>query len=377
MNRNKLLKGLQRLAAPEAAPFDEMETRSALHLWLKELKLPYEVDPFGNTLVRVRHGHPRRQVAFVAHLDHPALRVESIKGRKVLCVAEGGVPTKGLRGHKIVFPRTANGVIRGSVESVKIATGERPRLESATLKVGAKSPLPEPGDFGVLSLSPFRRAGNRIKMRAADDLTGVAAIVAGLTDMLKAGTAVDATGVFTRAEEVGFHGAVALAVANKLPRDITVVSVECSQAYDNIVLGKGPVVRLGDRTGPFDPRACALVRGAARSLGKKLEFQTALMEGGSCEATAFAVFGYLSAGIALPLNAYHNQGARGVAVEEVDLRDLEGATKLIAATALRAGAGVEDLDLLRNELILSSQDGRERLREPVDPITGYPRSTRF
>ena len=61
MNRNKLLKGLQRLAAPETAPFDEMETRSALHAWLTELKLPFEVDAFGNTLVRVRHGHPRRQ----------------------------------------------------------------------------------------------------------------------------------------------------------------------------------------------------------------------------------------------------------------------------------------------------------------------------
>ncbi len=377
MNRNQLLKGLQALAAPESAPYDEIETRAALHAWLAQLKLPFEVDAFGNTLVRVRHGHPRRQVAFVAHLDHPALRVESIQGRTVHCRTEGALPTRGLRNSKVVFPRTANGVIKGTVATAKIQTGDRPRVESATVKVGAKSALPEPGDFAVPALTPFRRAGNRLKMRAADDLTGVAAIVAALGDLSRGGTAVDAIGVFTRAEEVGFHGAIALAIANKLPRDTTVISVECSQAVAAIALGQGPVVRLGDRTGPFDPRACALVRGAAGELGKKLDFQVALMEGGSCEATAFAVFGYLSAGIALPLANYHNQGPRGVAAEEIDLRDLEGAIKLIVATALRAGAGTEDLDLLRNELILASQDGRERLREPVDPITGYPRAARF
>jgi endoglucanase len=377
MNRDKLLKALQRLATPETAPFDEMATREALHDWLREEKLPYEIDPFGNTLVRVRHGHPRRQVAFLAHLDHPALRVDSVKGHRVVCRAEGGLPTKGLRNAKVVFPRTAHGPIRGTVETAKTSSGTRPRIESATVRVPARGPVPDPEDFAVLDLPPFKRANNRLKMRAADDISGAAAIVAALVDLTHSQAAVDAVAVFTRAEEVGFHGAVAVAVANKLPRDTTVISVECSQAVEPVLLGKGPVVRLGDRTGPFDPRACALVRGAANELGKKLIFQTALMEGGSCEATAFAVFGYAAAGIALPLANYHNQGVRGVAAEEVDLRDLEGAVELIAATALRGGAGIEDLDLLRNELILSSQDGRERLREPVDPITGYPRAARF
>ncbi len=51
--------------------------------------------------------------------------------------------------------------------------------------------------------------------------------------------------------------------------------------------------------------------------------------------------------------------------------------RLIAATALRAGAGQEDMDLLRNELVLSSQEGRERLREATDPFTGYPAATKF
>jgi endoglucanase len=131
-------------------------------------------------------------------------------------------------------------------------------------------------------------------------------------------------------------------------------------------VGKGPVVRLGDRSGPFDPRAVALVTGAARQLGEQgLAYQSALMAGGTCEATAFGAFGYRAGGIALPLVAYHNQGPRGVAPEEVDVRDLEGAVSLIAAVAERAGSGVDDIDLLRNELVRNSEEGRQKLRTPI------------
>ncbi|OGQ77683.1 MAG: hypothetical protein A2289_06360 [Deltaproteobacteria bacterium RIFOXYA12_FULL_58_15] len=376
MNRNKLLAGLTRLAAPESAPFDELETRNALVEWLTELKFPFEVDRFGNTLVRIRHGHPRRQVAFVAHLDHPAFRVMSVKGPLVTCRAEGGVPARGVRGAKVVFPKTAEGPVLGTIDSVKTKGGDRPRTDVATVRIGARVPPPKIGEFGVFSIPALKRAGNRLKMRAADDLAGVAAIVGGLADLSKGSNPVDVTAMFTRAEEVGFHGSIALAIEGKIPRDTTIVSVECSEANDNIKLGKGPVVRLGDRSGPFAPQSCALVRGAAENT-KKLTFQKAMLTGGSCEATAFTVFGFDAAGIALPLLCYHNQGPRGVAAEEIDLRDLEGAVQLIVATAERAGAGVEDLDLLRNELVLSSTDGRERLREPIDPITGYPRAARF
>ncbi len=378
MNRNQILAGLKQLSAPATAPYDEVDTRDALHGWLKRLRLPYEVDPFGNTLVRVRHGHPRKQIAFVAHLDHPAFRVESVEGSRVTCRAEGGLPTVGLRGAKLWFPKTGDRGIKGKVESAQLVDVKgRAQIKSAVIRIPAKGLRPEPGDFAIFDIPALRRAGNRLKMRVADDLAGCTAIVAALSTLSKHGKPVDAWGVFTRAEEVGFHGAIALAIDGRLPRDMSVISVECSQAYGDIVVGKGPVVRLGDRSGPFDPRASSLLTGAAHELGKKLTHQKALMTGGTCEATAFGAFGYPVAGIALPLAAYHNQGPRGVVPEEIDLRDLEGAVKLITAAALRAGAGIEDIALLRNELILSSQEGRERLREPVDPITGYPRSARF
>lgn len=379
MNRTQLLPALKRMAEVPTAPYDELSVRDALHAWLRTAKLPPEIDPFGNTTVRVRAGHPRRQVGFVAHLDHPAFRVESAKGTQVTCSAEGGLPTVGVKGTSVVFPSGENGPIKGKVESAKVTTRNgRAHIQSAVIKISAPDAAPEPGDFGVFDMPALKRAGNKLKMRVADDLAGVVAVVAALINLSKRGEPVDAVGIFTRAEEVGFHGALAMAIDSRLPRDMTIVSIECSQAHGDVAVGKGPVVRLGDRAGPFEPRACALVSGAAKQLAeKKFAYQQALMTGGTCEATAFGVFGYATAGIALPLGAYHNQGPSGVAPEEIDLRDLEGMVRLIEATALRAGAGIEDVDLLRNDLILRSQEGRERLREPVDPITGYPKSARF
>lgn len=376
MKRTTMLDGIKRLAEPLAAPFDEHDTRNALHAWVESLSLPYTTDVFGNTIVRVRRGMPRRKIAFVAHLDHPGLRAESIKGAAVTCRPEGMLPAVGICDTRVVFPRTRHGVIKGKIERAKVAKQDgAQRVQEVVVGVPAKGPKPEPGDFAVFDLPALGRKNNRLKMRAADDLIGVAAIVAALSDLGSHESPIEAWGIFTRAEEVGFHGAVAMAMESKLPRDLTLVSIECSRAIAPIELGKGPVVRLGDRTGPFDPKACALLQGAAKTLTEgrpKVPLQSGMMTGGSCEATAFLSFGYQAAGIAIPLHAYHNQGAKSVVPEEVDLNDVEGAVQLIVASAVRAGAGTDDLDLLRNELIRKSEQGRERLRAPTDPKTGYP-----
>jgi putative aminopeptidase FrvX len=367
MNRTQLLTTLRRLTSTPTAPYEELDVRDVLHALIGEHGLHFQTDAFGNTVVRVRRGMPRNKVAFVAHLDHPALRVIGKKGTQLVCKAEGGVPTLGLRNAKLIFPKCKSGPVTGKIASAKvIRAGERQRLEQAVVQIAPKGAQPDVGDFAVLDLPVFVQKGNRLRLRVADDLAGVTAVLTALADLARQDAACEAWGIFTRAEEVGFHGAVALVLGGLLPRDLTIVSVECSKAYAGIELGKGPVVRLGDRGGPFDPKAVALVAGAARALSDSaFAHQAALMAGGTCEATAFGAFGYRAAGIALPLLAYHNQGSHGVAPEEIDVRDLERAVKLIGAVSERAGAGVDDVDLLRNDLVRSSEEGRQRLRTPI------------
>jgi putative aminopeptidase FrvX len=59
-------------------------------------------------------------------------------------------------------------------------------------------------------------------------------------------------GVFTRAEEVGFIGAIQLAKSKQLLQDVTVVSLETSAELPPAKIGAGPIVRVGDRTSVFD-----------------------------------------------------------------------------------------------------------------------------
>lgn len=371
MKRPALLQNIRKLTEVYTAPFAEQAVSSRLHNWLDTLKLTYEMDAYGNTWVRVRRGQPRRHIVFAAHLDHPAFGVAEVKGSTIQCIPLGNLPAIGVNGTKIIFPRTgAHGrVVKSSVDTIN----GRKKTIAATIKLSGKTTeLPRQGDAAVFDFPGVKPAGNRLKLRAADDLMGCVAIVAALDELARNDKPVDAIGIFTRAEEVGFFGAIGVAMDKRLPHGTYVVSVECSKAYGEIELGKGPVVRLGDRSGPFDPRVCALVSGAARACkDKTFVYQSALMAGGTCEATAFLAFGYPAGGIALPLGAYHNQGPKGVAPEEIDIRDLERASILIRDTAWRAGAGVEDLDLLRNDLINNSNEGRNQLRG-FDPIYGEP-----
>lgn len=362
MNEASLLRHIQQLTAPPTAPYQEAHARGALHQWLLQLGFKPRRDSFGNTWVQLRRGRPKAALAMAAHLDHPALQVETVRGRQVRCSALGGLPTRGIRGALVSFPYTAHGSLTGTIVSARvIKSGGRERLNSAVIRLG-QAQAPAPGDVGVFALPSFRRRGNRLSLRCADDILGCAAMVAALSDLQAGPGDVDVTALFTRAEEVGLHGALAIAQEGTLPADTLFVSVECSRAIAPIVLGGGPVVRLGDRAGPFTPAACATLRAAAYSLGDDFKFQTGWMPGGTCEATAFLAFGYACTGVALPLANYHNQGEHGVAPEQIDLRDLQGACRLLTAMSLRVATGVDDMGRLRDDMLLSSRAGMHKLR---------------
>ena len=71
------------------------------------------------------------------------------------------------------------------------------------------------------------------------------------------------------------------------------------------------------------------------------------MNGGTCEATAFAGFGYQTTGIAFPLGNYHNATTRipdpdgGVGAEYIELSDFLGGVDLIAEAARGGATGQE------------------------------------
>jgi endoglucanase len=168
--------------------------------------------------------------------------------------------------------------------------------------------------------------------------------------------------LFTRAEEVGFHGAVEVARAGKIPRRSLVVSMEMSRERPWARIGNGPVVRVGDRMTIFDPMAtyffCEVARRSA------IRAQRCLMDGGSTEATAFGGLGYRVGGLCLPLGNYHNIGAnRKIRAEFVSVADLEGLLELTVAAA-REWRNFEAMDgLLRQRIGRIRADAPRELKD--------------
>ena len=180
--------------------------------------------------------------------------------------------------------------------------------------------------------------------KAADDLVGVFAILS-LAKHFK-GSDIPFLGLISRAEEVGFIGTIGhfeLEWLTSHKESVAVISLETSRTLPGALIGKGPVVRLGDRATPFDPGLVqVLTQVAEKSLRGK--FQRRMMDGGTCEATAALAFGLRAMGISIPLGNYHNQsfeggpesaGEWGPAPEFVHLEDIK--RMLILCEALKIG----------------------------------------
>jgi putative aminopeptidase FrvX len=287
MNRSELLSVVQPLLECPTAPMFEAAVRAEIERQLKTVEeTSLEQDSFGNLIASFGGPPKNARYAFVAHMDHPGWQLHPV--RRFL----GGVP-----------------------EALR-----------------EKRAIREFGDFGMWDLPAWRLDGNRLYSRACDDLIGCAAIIATLRTLSGIGSVQPVVGVFTRAEEIGFIGAIQLAKSLRLSPDITIISLETSAERPPAKMGEGPIVRVGDRVSVFDPPATEFFVEVAKK--REMRFQRCLMAGGTCEATAFQVFGYRSAALCIALGNYHNCTPDSQIDEEyVDLEDLEGLISLCVAIA--------------------------------------------
>jgi endoglucanase len=99
-----------------------------------------------------------------------------------------------------------------------------------------------------------------------------------------------------------------------------------------VKIGGGPIIRVGDRTSVFDSVATAHLQEAAKAAG--ITHQRALMQGGTCEATAYALYGYRTAAMCVALGNYHNCGPGDrIAPEYVSVEDTLGMARLCVSAA--------------------------------------------
>jgi endoglucanase len=305
--------------------------RQAVIEFGRGLGLPVETDRVGNVILR--HAGRPPPLVLMAHMDHPGF--EAIGGRRAEFF--GGVPKEWFQPgtpvrfyparHPSASPpaparRGETEVVRTRIKRLLPGWPKRKLVELAAPVTG----------FGQWDVTRFAVRNGKLYATCIDDVLSVAVVLAALAEIRRRRLGTHVWGVFTRAEEVGFNGAVELARAGKIPRRALVISMEMSRERPWARIGDGPVVRVGDRMTVFSPPATYFLQETARRAG--IRAQRCLMDGGTTEATAFGAFGYRVGGLCLPLGNYHNIGPnRNIRPEYVRVSDLVGLLKLTVAAA--------------------------------------------
>ncbi len=362
----------KRLLSTPTAPYREAQVRSLLESELKRLKIPHFRDPHGNLIAGAKNRADYRKLVlkkskepvrfFIAHMDHPGFHGVRWHSPTELEVQwHGGSPVQHCEGAKVWIDteealRHEDGSwFYGTLKDVKIADHGR-AIGTAVVELSdpvlhhrySKTPAQLFGGFGFRA--PLWNENGCFYTKAADDLVGCYAMLRAAERIFKKRGQASKTpmlALFSRAEEVGFVGAIAhleLGWLKGAKRPIIAVSLETSRTLPGAEIGKGPVVRLGDRNGVFDPTGLKVLADlAAKHLPNSPEtsrHQRRIMDAGSCEATAATAYGLRAIGISVPLGNYHNQGFQegpdcrgpeGPAPEFVHENDVEGLLTLVHA----------------------------------------------
>lgn len=354
-----LLPIARRLMERPAAPYHEAAVRAEVEAICNEHELPFRRDRHGNLLIKVKRGRAPRPLVLVAHLDHPGFDITGqLKKGHLRARFLGGVGARYFR------PGTRVRLLPGGMGA---RLGPRPaKAESMDFVLIPEKPLAAQPAFAVWELEDYALRRGRIHGRACDDLIGVAAILATLITAARSGRPAFVVGAITRAEEVGFGGALALAGSREIPTDALVVSLETSRELPPVKQGDGVIVRVGDRSSVFDSQATRFLTEIAGDLAQvkpRFAFQRALMSGGSCEGTVFSEAGFQAAAVCVALGNYHNCGPRGrIAAEYVSRYDAETMVALLVSAATRMSEYALLTGRLKGRLAKLSRETRRRLR---------------
>ena len=303
------------------APFHEDAVRAEILMLLAQCPhVTAELDDFGNVIACYRRGAGAARYAFAAHMDHPAYVFQTTGS-----TGDTGSSEKPSFTSSPVLPVSP---VAPPAEGWEFLGGVPAEYREKN------PPVRDFGAFAMWDLPAFELREGRIFSRACDDLIGCTAIVALFHELERTGAEACAYGLFTRAEEVGFVGAIRLAQSGRVPLSLTVVSLETSSEKGGPAkMGAGVIVRVGDRTSIFDDAATASLMEAARAAD--IPVQRCLMSGGTCEATAYQLYGYRSAGLCVALGNYHNCGPdTQIASEFVSVDDVAGMVRLMTAATL-------------------------------------------
>lgn len=323
---------LDQILSIPTAPFREQAVIKFMKDILTRTRVPHFSDPVGNIVVGVASPAEYRRIVtrgngpvflFIAHTDHPGFHGRRWLGERTLAIRwHGGSPTKHLNGAKVWASATREDGLNWDLHSGTLHSSKLNRRKSAvqsglvtfgkSFRRGNIAAASLYGGFGFRK--PVWRNNGLIYTKAADDLVGAFVILSlAIARRSRLGTTGNFLGLLTRAEEVGFIGTLEhlnLGWLRPKRREAICVSLETSRQLPGALVGRGPIVRLGDRATVFDASGVEYLTGVAKAvLGKR--FQRRIMDGGTCEGTPANAYGLRTLALSVPLGNYHNQGFEG------------------------------------------------------------------
>jgi putative aminopeptidase FrvX len=317
--------------------------------WCRTFAAEVDVDHMGSSWARIpgtgpEPAHP--SLAVVGHIDEIGVHITHITDEGFLRFGQvGGWDPINLVSQRVVIDTLA-GPVHGVIgrKAIHLLTDEErkevPKLKNLHIDIGASDgdearSRVRIGDVGVVDAEPLELPNDLLVSRALDNRVGcyVAARAAQIVQQA-GGSSGDFLAMAVVQEEVGLHGASTSAYRHK--PDVA-IAIDVIHATDSPgielgettkhVLGSGPVLERGT---VIHPHVFELLYAAAEAEGIPYTIaSSARGTGTDADAIYLNRAGIPTGLVSVPLRYMHSS------VETVRLDDVENASKLVAAFAMR------------------------------------------
>lgn len=285
-------------------------------------------DALGNLICEKKGTDPKgKRIMLAAHMDQIGLVITHAEKEGFLRVSNiGGISTANSRMRRVKF---GNGVAGVLVEQ-PLKPGETTSLRTYYIDIGAKTAeealsMVQIGDVAVYAEECFALGAHRLAAPAMDNRSACALLVSILQDLPAVKDTVIA--VFTTQEEVGCRGSQTAAYSIQPDIGIALDVTLCGDVPEDhklaVNLGDGPAIKVMDAGSISNPELVAALHAAAKRA--KVAVQREVLPYGGTDAKSMQTSrgGVPVCTVSIPCRNVHS------AVEMVDLRDMDGAKKVV------------------------------------------------
>jgi len=290
------------------------------------------VDSLGNLIVRKgTRAEGGKRIMMAGHMDEIGVMVTHIdENGYVRFTNIGGVNPLTCVGGRVRFLDGTVGVIMVELKDfAEFFNIKKFTLQDMYIDVGATSREDCPVKVGYVAAfdRPFEDLGNRLVSKAMDDRIATAVLAQALKDLKS--TPNELYFVFTTQEEVGLRGATTSAYGIDpdigIAVDVTPVLDTPSGKFNDVKLGKGPALKVMDRSLVVDPRILDWTVRTAEKQGIPYQYEVISAGGTDAGGINLTRAGVPSTCISVPTRYVHSPS------EMVDYKDVLNAVKLVVA----------------------------------------------